>query len=120
MSQNSNVYVGNLSWNVTEDELKAHFESIGPVAKARIILDKETQRSRGFGFVEFQTDADAQKALTLDGTDFDGRTLRVNLANRQHSSNGARRVNGPRQPSGPRQPGGNRPGRSGRPPHFED
>ena len=83
MPQNSNVYVGNLSWNTTEDELKQHFESIGPVAKARVILDKETHRSRGFGFIEFRNDEDAQKALALDGTDFDGRSLRVNLANHQ-------------------------------------
>ena len=85
MSQ-TNLYVGNLSWNTTEEQLKQHFESYGAVKRARIVLDKETNRSRGFGFIEFQNDADAQAALALDGTDFDGRSLRVNLANRQGPS----------------------------------
>lgn len=72
------IYVGNLSWGTTEDELKALFEQHGEVKTASIILDKESGRSRGFGFVEMDNSQEAINAL--NGKDFQGRTLTVNEA----------------------------------------
>ncbi len=75
------LYIGNLSFNTTEDELKDYFGQAGQVASCSIIMDKFTQRSRGFGFVEMGTPEEAQKAIEeFDGKDFDGRSLRVNIA----------------------------------------
>jgi len=75
------LYVGNLPFSATEDALRELFEKHGNTASVRIITDRETGRSRGFGFVEFEEDSAAQKALqALDGTDMEGRSLRVNEA----------------------------------------
>ena len=75
------LYVGNLPFSTTEEELREMFEQHGPTASVRVITDRETGRSRGFGFVEFAEDGDAEKALqALDGRDMDGRALRVNEA----------------------------------------
>jgi len=76
-----NIFVGNLSFSCTEDELREAFEQYGTVDSARIISDRETQRSRGFGFVEMPNDSEAQAAIGgLDGQNLDGRDLRVNEA----------------------------------------
>ncbi len=76
-----NIFVGNLSFSTTEDELRDAFAQFGEVSSARIIQDRETQRSRGFGFVEMPDDNDAQVAIReLDGTSLDGRDLRINEA----------------------------------------
>ncbi|HLT18880.1 MAG TPA: RNA-binding protein [Thermomicrobiales bacterium] len=76
-----NLYVGNLSFNTSEAKLREVFEEYGTVTSARIITDRETGRSRGFGFVEFEDDAAALKAVTeLNGAEIDGRTLTVNEA----------------------------------------
>jgi cold-inducible RNA-binding protein len=88
-----NLFVGSLAYATTDDTLKAHFEQIGPVESARVITDRETGRSKGFGFVEYQNDADNQKAVDqLDGKDLDGRTINVSLArpkeDRPRTSNG--------------------------------
>jgi len=76
------LYVGNLNFKTSEDELKGLFEKDGgKVADCRIITDRETGRSRGFGFVEMESDEDAQKAIdTLDGFEVDGRALKINFA----------------------------------------
>jgi len=75
------LYVGGLPYKTTNDELKAHFSAAGEVSSATIIMDKMTNRSKGFGFVEFENDADALKAISMfNGQDFDGRTLTVNEA----------------------------------------
>jgi cold-inducible RNA-binding protein len=75
------LYVGGLPYKTTNDELKSHFEAAGPVASATIIMDKMTGRSKGFGFVEMENDADAAKAISMfDGKDYDGRNLTVNEA----------------------------------------
>jgi RNA recognition motif-containing protein len=75
------LYVGNLPWSVDDGELQALFTSLGTVHSARVITDRETGRSRGFGFVELDDDA-AQKAIAeLNGSDFGGRALKVNEAN---------------------------------------
>jgi RNA recognition motif-containing protein len=74
------LYVGNLPWSLTEDELAEAFSAAGPVAAARIITDRETGRSRGFGFVEVSED-DAPKVIeTMNGYDLKGRKLIVNHA----------------------------------------
>lgn len=76
-----NLFVGSLAYATSDDSLKAHFEQIGPVASARVITDRDTGRSKGFGFVEMQNDDDNQKAVDqLDGKELDGRTINVSLA----------------------------------------
>ncbi len=76
----TSIYVGNLPWSITEEELSEMFASHGPVISAKIITDRDTGRSRGFAFVEMEREH-AQKAITsLDGTEFGGRNLKVNEA----------------------------------------
>ncbi|MEA3399549.1 MAG: RNA-binding protein [Patescibacteria group bacterium] len=75
------LYVGGLPYKTTNDEFKTYFEEAGSVESAVVIMDKMTGRSKGFGFVEFENDADAEKAITMfDGKDFEGRNLTVNEA----------------------------------------
>ncbi len=75
-----NIYVGNLPWSVSEDEVRAAFEQYGQVNAVNLISDRETGRPRGFGFVEMD-DAGAMEAIkNLDGKDFGGRNLKVNEA----------------------------------------
>lgn len=75
------LFVGSLAWATNDDTLKAHFEQAGTVASAKVITDRETGRSRGFGFVEFENDAEGQAAVDkLNNSDLDGRTISVNEA----------------------------------------
>lgn len=75
------LYVGNLGYQVTNDELSKLFEPHGAVASAQVIMDRDTGRSKGFGFVEMQSDQEAQAATNaLNGKDFGGRPLTVNEA----------------------------------------
>jgi RNA recognition motif-containing protein len=74
-----NIYVGNLSYSATENDLRDAFENYGDVASARIIMDRATGKSKGFGFVEMPNDAEGKAAIgSLDGKDLKGRPLRVN------------------------------------------
>ena len=76
-----NIYVSNLSFNVTDEDLQSYFTEYGEVSSAKVITDKMTNRSRGFGFVEMADDAAAQKAIAeLDGATVDGRAIKVNVA----------------------------------------
>lgn len=76
-----NIYVGNLSYSLTESELREAFANFGEVSSAKILSDRETGRSRGFGFVEMPDDTEAQAAVAnLNGKDVGGRPLRVNEA----------------------------------------
>lgn len=76
-----NLFIGSLAYATTDDTLKAHFEQIGPVASARVITDRDSGRSKGFGFVEFENDDDNQKAVDqLNGKELDGRAINVSLA----------------------------------------
>ena len=78
------LYVGNLSYNITNEQLAQHFSQIGKVSEAIIILDKETRKSKGFGFVTFSTEDDTRIAIeTLNETEFMGRKLIVNEARPQ-------------------------------------
>jgi RNA recognition motif-containing protein len=84
-----NIYVGNLSYEVTEEDLKEAFEAFGEVDTVRVIKDNYTGRSKGFGFVEMSHSANAQSAIgALNGKEFNGRTLNVNEA--RPTSNGRR------------------------------
>ena len=75
------LYVGGLSYNTTEATLRDTFAQCGTVESAAIIMDKMTNRSKGFGFVEMSTDAEAQNAISMfNGQEFDGRKLTVNEA----------------------------------------
>ena len=75
------LFVGGLSWNTTDDGLRDVFSRFGTVAEAKVIKDRETGRSRGFGFVTFDNSEEADKAMAdMDGKDLDGRTIRVNEA----------------------------------------
>ena len=83
------LYVGNLSFNTTEQELTEMFGQIGTVQSASVIEDRETGRSRGFGFVEMASDAEGQNAIAqLDGKEIDGRSLKVNEAKPRENNNG--------------------------------
>lgn len=74
-----NIYVGNLSWNLKDQDLANLFAPYGEVASAKIVMDKFTQRSKGFGFVEMASDEQAQAAIAqLNGSEVDGRNLVVN------------------------------------------
>ena len=112
-----NVYVGNLPHNTTEAELRNLFEAHGAVEKVTLVTERETGRSRGFGFVEMTNASEADKAIaTLNGTDLGGRSLTINEAKpRAERPSGGRRFGGkgggrgrddyrgqPRQPREPR------------------
>lgn len=74
-----NIYVGNLSYTASESDLRDAFETYGDVSSARIITDRATGKSKGFGFVEMPNDTEAKSAISaLDGKDLKGRPLRVN------------------------------------------
>ena len=88
------LYVGNLSYNSTEGDVRRHFEQAGTVDTCDLIMDKFTNQSKGFAFVEFAADEEAQKAIEMfDGQELDGRNLKVNEAR-------------PREDRGPRGGGG--------------
>lgn len=76
-----NIYAGNLSYNVTDDDLREMFEAYGEVSRASVISDRESGRSKGFGFVEMASDAEAQSAIEgMNGQSLGGRSLVVNEA----------------------------------------
>jgi RNA recognition motif-containing protein len=100
-----NIYVGNLSRNVTEQELREAFEAFGQVATATIIKDKFSGESKGFGFVEMPTAAEAQSAIQgLNGKDLKGRA--VNVSEARPRSDDRRDRGGPRRSGGPPRSGG--------------
>jgi RNA recognition motif-containing protein len=89
-----NIYVSNLSFAVEDEDLREFFAEYGEVSSAKVIMDKYTNRSRGFGFVEMPDDTAAQKAITeLDGGMVDGRAIKVTIAKpkeERKSSNNSR------------------------------
>ena len=83
------LYVGNLSFNTTDQDLKDMFGEVGPVDSTNIIEDRETGRSRGFGFVEMASKTEAENAIAqLDGKEVDGRNLKVNEAKPRENGGG--------------------------------
>jgi len=86
------IYVGNLSFNTNEDGLRAAFEAHGEVASATVVADRDTGRSRGFGFVEMSNDDQARAAINaMNGTELDGRQLTVNEAKPREAGGGGGR-----------------------------
>ena len=84
-----NIYVGNLPWQCTQDDLVSLFSQYGTVSRAQIVMDRETGRSRGFGFVEMPTEDEANKAIdALNEQDYNGRPLTVNIAKPRESGGG--------------------------------
>ncbi len=75
-----NIYVGNLPWSATEDEVRNAFEQFGEVISVKLVEDRETGRPRGFGFVEMEDQGALEAIENLDGRDLGGRNLRVNEA----------------------------------------
>jgi cold-inducible RNA-binding protein len=99
-----NIYVGNLSYEVTEEDLKETFEGFGEVETVKVLRDNYTGRSKGFGFVEMSNNTDAQSAINgLNDKEFKGRTLKVNTARPRIENRGGRGGSG----------GGRRGGRQG-------
>lgn len=77
----TNLFIGSIAFSATDDDLKAHFETVGAVKSAKIIQDRETGRSKGFGFVEMETEEDAAKAIEqLNNSELAGRPIVVNEA----------------------------------------
>ncbi len=86
------LFVGGLAWATSDDSLRAAFESFGDVAEAKVILDRDTGRSRGFGFVTFSDSEAAQSAIAaMDGAELDGRSIRVNEAQDRRGGGGGGR-----------------------------
>lgn len=100
MSQ-SKVYVGNLSYNTTEDELRDFFTQYGNIEDIKLIIDFNTGRSKGFGFITFASGKDCENALAANGIDLGGRKLKVNIARDDN-----RRPGGGVGAGGQRRPGG--------------
>lgn len=81
------VFVGGIPYSTTEAELRDYFAQAGNITSCSIIIDRATNRSKGFGFVEFETEEEAQKAVeTLNGTELGGRTIVVNIARPKEES----------------------------------
>ena len=105
-----NIYVGNLPYTITEDELRSAFERHGLVTSAKIVMDRETGRSKGFGFVEMPEQDEAEAAVkALDGAPLNGRPARVNPAKPRAPGPGGGGPGGPRRPGGGGGGGGMRP-----------
>lgn len=86
-----NIYVGNLPYSTTDEELEGIFSPFGAVNSSRIITDRYTGRSKGFGFVEMESDEEADKAITeLNGTEVGGRVVKVDEARPKRNRGGAR------------------------------
>ncbi len=88
-----NIYVGNLSFATSEQQIRSLFETHGSVDRVNVVTDRDTGRAKGFAFVEMSSTSEADQAISaLNGTDVDGRTLNVNEA-RPKTSDGGRRGN---------------------------
>ena len=85
------LFVGGLAWKTTDDALRVAFERFGEIVEAKVITDRETGRSRGFGFITFADDEAAEQAKTeMDGSQLEGRTIKVNDAEQRPSRGGGR------------------------------
>lgn len=91
------LFVANLPFQTTEEQLREHFEQIGPVRKASLVFDKVTNRPRGFGFVEMETDDDAERAMNdLGGQELFGRQLRIEQSQERNTGGREQRYDGRR------------------------
>jgi RNA recognition motif-containing protein len=108
------LYVGNLSYNVSNSDLEQQFGAHGAVQSAQIIIDRDTGRSKGFGFVEMGSDAEAQAAISaMNGKEMDGRAITVNEARPQTSGGGGGGGFGGKRGGGGRSGGGGHGGGGG-------
>jgi len=82
------IYIGNLPYTVTEDSLEALFSQYGKVEEVILIKDRETRRLKGFGFIVFSTDNEANAALAMNGQELEGRALKVNIAQEREKTGG--------------------------------
>src|SRR5437867_4204314 len=86
----SKLYVGNLSYNISEDDLRELFSQAGEIKDVQLIMDRDTRRPKGFGFVEYMTQADAEKAIQMfNDHELDGRRLTVNIARPREERGGS-------------------------------
>ena len=90
------LFVGNLSWNINDEQLEELFRPYGDVESARVITDRDSGRSRGFGFVELDVPDVAEVISALNGRELDGRPIRVSEAEDKRESRGPRRESGGR------------------------
>ena len=89
------LFVGGLSWDTADDGLRQAFASYGEITEAKVITDRDTGRSRGFGLVTFASDEDAKTAISkMDGTSLDGKTVKVNEAQEKSPRGGGRSSGG--------------------------
>lgn len=87
-----NMYVSNLGFHTSEDDLKKLFEPFGQVASAKVITDRETGRSRGFGFVKMDSDTEANEAMSkLNGKEIEGRFISISLAREKENRSDSKR-----------------------------
>jgi len=85
----SKLFVGGLSWDTSDQSLAEAFQPFGAVTEAKVITDRDTGRSRGFGFVTFEAPADSEKSIAaMDGSTLDGREIRVNVAEAKQRGGG--------------------------------
>ena len=85
------LFVGGLSWGTTDEDLRKAFASYGEITEAKVITERDSGRSRGFGFVTFARDEDAKTAISkMNGTNLDGRTITVNEAQEKSPRGGSR------------------------------
>ena len=84
------LYVGNLPYTISDDQLSEMFAKFGTPDSAKVVVDRDSGRSKGFGFVEFSNDDQARQAMSLNGTEFGGRSLTVNEARPKTEGRGAR------------------------------
>lgn len=87
------LFVGSLPWSITNDSLRELFSQYGEITDAVVIIDRNSGRSKGFGFVTFATEESAQKALEMSGKEVEGRTIVVNVAKPREDRGGFRRDN---------------------------
>ena len=106
MSQ-AKIYVGNLPYNTTEDELRDYFSQYGTIEDIKLIIDFNTGRSKGFGFITQSSGKECENAVAANGVEMSGRKLRVNIARDDNRRSGGGGSGGPRRPHGG---GGNRGG----------
>lgn len=88
------LFIGSLPWSITSDQLRELFASYGEITDAVVISDRDTGRSKGFGFVTFATEESAQKAMEMDGKEVEGRTIVVNVAKPRVERGGFNRSGG--------------------------
>ena len=92
------LYVGNLSFSVSEDDLREKFASLGATTEVKLIIDKDSGRSRGFGFVTYESEDSVKSALEWNGEDFSGRNLVVSVARTKDNDSGNRKRRTHRRP----------------------